>query len=200
MAKVEFFVRRAVAILVAALSFAIFVPVGGFFYVFLLARATISLTLASFISAMTGAALTANVEHLLIQSVSFFPTGLSIIWRVSSSIWRGENFGSLEQSYDAATILTNVLFAIIFFLVLTTLLRAIGWSGFGAPAIFAWLVGTPILVVLMIALVGIFILPFWPVLNDSWRRFWSSTQEKKQTDTQATSPDKWSEIRDRNPG
>jgi hypothetical protein len=38
-------VRRVMAVLVAGLSLMIFVPVGGFFYVFLLARATISLTL-----------------------------------------------------------------------------------------------------------------------------------------------------------
>jgi len=160
------------AILVAVLSLIIFCPVGGFFYVFLLARATISLTLASFISAMTGTEINANITKLLEQSVSFFPNGFAVILKVSSAMWRGDNFGNSRKRYDAASILTNVLLAIIFFVVLATLLRALGWSGFGAPAILGWLFGTPILLIICFALVAIFAVALWPMLLNSWRRFW----------------------------
>jgi hypothetical protein len=155
--------------------------VGGFFYIFLLARATISLTLASFISAMTGAPVSANVQQLLHQSVSFFPTGLKIISDVSSAIWRGESFGSSEQRYDAAAILTNILLTIIFFVVLITLFRALGWSGFGTPAILGWLFSAPILLIIGLALVAIFAVALWPMLLESWRRLWrSGAPENKQ--------------------
>jgi hypothetical protein len=174
MATVELWVRRAIAVLVAGLSLIIFGPVGGFFYVFLLTRATISLTLASFISAMTGAPVSANVQRLLHQSVSFFPTGLKIISDVSSAIWRGDNFGDSARRYDPASILTNVMLAIIFFVVLATMLRALGWSGLGAPAILGWLFSTPILLVISLALVAIFVVALWPMFLVSWRRFWRS--------------------------
>jgi hypothetical protein len=178
---VELWVRRAMAVLVAALSLIIFVPVGGFFYVFLLARATISLTLASFIAAMTGTEINANVHKLLEQSVSFFPTGFTVIVKVSSAMWRGDDFGNSRKRYDAASILTNVLLAIIFFAVLMTLFRALGWSGFGMPAILAWLFSTPILLVIGVALVAIFAVALWPMLLNSWRQFWRSRPpEKKQ--------------------
>jgi hypothetical protein len=172
-ASAELWVRRVVAIIVTTLSFAIFLPIGGFFYVFLLARATISLTLASFLSAMTSAPLSANVEHLLQHSVSFFPNGLGIIWNAGRAIWRGENFGSSDLRHDSLTLLTNVILAILFFIVLMLLLNALGWSGVRVPAILSWFLGTPILLLLSIALIGIVVVIFWQVFQDSWKRLWS---------------------------
>lgn len=177
-ARAELWVRRGVASVVAVLSFGIFVPVGGLFYVFLLARATISLTLASFISAMTGQTLSANVQDLLHHSVSFYPNGLLIIWNTCGAIWRGENVGGLKQRYDSITLLTNVILAILFFAVLGSILNALGWTGIRVPAIFRWFFGTPILLLLTLALIGIVTLMFWSVLKDSWRRLWTPPNKR----------------------
>jgi hypothetical protein len=130
---------------------------------------------------MTGTEINTNIHSMLEQSVSFFPTGFTVIVRVSSAMWRGVDFGNSKKRYDPASILTNVLLAIIFFVVLMTLLRALGWSSFGAPAILAWLFSTPILLIICVALVAIFGVALWPMFLDSWRRFWRSRPpEKKQ--------------------
>lgn len=176
-ARAEALIQKVVAILVAVLSFTVFIPVGGLFYIFLLVRATVSLTLSSFISAMTGIAISANVQQLLHHSVSFFPTGLAIIWSASKAIWRGENFGSSERRSDSLTLLTNIILAILFFVVLTMILNALGWSGIRVSAIISWFFGTPILLLLFLALLAIAYVWVRPVLNEALRRR-SSTETK----------------------
>jgi len=167
-------IRRAVAVIVAIFSLLIFLPVGGFFYVFLLTRATISLTLASFLSAMTGQVLSSNVEALLQQSVSFFPTGLNIIWEITQAIWDGKTIGNVQQRVDTITLLTNIVLAILFFVVVMLILEAIGIPGIRVGAIFRWFFGTPILFVLFLALAALIAFVVWQVGKDAWRQYWTS--------------------------
>lgn len=171
-------VRRFVAIIVAVFSFAIFVPVGGFFYVFLLTRSTVSLTLASFLSAMTGRPLAANIQGLLHHSVSFFPTGLEIIWAACRSIWLGESNGQRTAQFDAITLLTNVILAILFFVIVMAFLDTVGMPVLPLSRIFGWLFGTPTIALLLLAglgLVGFFV---WHIFRDSWRQFTSGKMDR----------------------
>jgi hypothetical protein len=168
-------IQRGVAIFVALFSFAVFLPVGGFFYIFLLTRATISLTLASFLSAMTNKPLTFNVQHLLHQSVSFFPAGLSIIWEAAQLIWNGENVASSEPKFDSIALLTNIILALIFFILVMIFLEAVGLPGVRVPAILAWFFGTPILLLIFIGFTVIVSFIMWPILKDSWRQLSSGT-------------------------
>ena len=175
METVAKWIRRGVAIFVAFLSFAIFLPVGGFFYAFLLARATISLTLASFLSAMTSRPLNLDVQYLLQQSVAFYPTGLSIIWSASQSIWKGENVANSERKFDSIALLTNIILAMLFFILVMLFLEAVGLSTVRVPAILGWFFGTPVLLLLFVGLMVVVGFIAWPILKDSWRQLRSGT-------------------------
>jgi hypothetical protein len=106
-------VRRAVAILIALFSYAMFIPVGGVFYIFLLIRATTALSVALFLAAMRMSGTVSSETSLLLhQTISFFPQGISIIWNIASKIWHG-TVESDETGLDSTYLITHVILALI---------------------------------------------------------------------------------------
>jgi len=85
--KLELWIRRAIVSLAWLLSSVIFLVLGGLVYVFMIALATIALTLANFIAAMTGTSISGNVRQSLRQSILFFPSGFGTIWDAARAAW-----------------------------------------------------------------------------------------------------------------
>jgi hypothetical protein len=171
MEAVATWIRRAVALLIGLVAYATFIPVGLFFYIFLLSRAVLTLALASFVAAMTTRPFTTNAEAILHHSVSFFPKGLETIYLIVLRIWRGDTATAVDAAeVNLLASPTTILLAVLFSCALITVLSLIGVPILGLTSV-ASILKDPLLLVVLVAFISFIAIVGWQMFRDSWDHF-----------------------------